>query len=225
MNRWRYLSRSALAALMIGMSGTVASAWIACILGRNAHTRICRTVERGGITWAYRVSRTVGFERIMLLSHATCSGSDEPEDVASYVEFPLITDSHRYDLAYVGAGWPFIAFRADSITSPPSVASRSNLTAVGYPAVVWKGGISIGDQPKVGLLALGAIVLPYRPVVVGLVGDVLFFGVSAVGVWTGARRFRRWRANRHRACASCGYPVMGRICPECGRSTGSRETP
>ena len=66
--------------------------------------------------------------------------------------------------------------------------------------------------------------LPYRPVVLGLLVNTLFYGAAVMAVHGGATWLRRRGRRRRGLCAWCGYDLCGHDattvrCPECGNTT------
>lgn len=120
-------------------------------------------------------------------------------------------------------GWPWPAFWHEEASSNPSTTTglgtfgsfrRPNRT---YPGALhfkdWASLSSAGGVPE-------PLVIPYRPLWLGLIADSLFYAT----IWFAAATllaFTRRRLRRHRdGCTACGYSLTGLApgapCPECG---------
>ncbi|MHC4427318.1 MAG: hypothetical protein ACYS0D_01770 [Planctomycetota bacterium] len=87
---------------------------------------------------------------------------------------------------------------------------------IGQKARVNSGGLDM--PPELASLGPGPV-LPYRPIVLGLVGNTLFYGVIWLGILATPGLIRRVRRSRDGCCRACGYDLRGTAhgrCPECG---------
>lgn len=104
----------------------------------------------------------------------------------------------------LGCGWPWRAFHARW------EVSRGSLYA-GTVVNMQHGFLGPGGGSQ-------RVVIPYKPIWAGLIGDVVVLGAGAAGIvwfvkWN-VRSVRRFRGR----CEGCGYEVRGlAVCPECGR--------
>ena len=106
-------------------------------------------------------------------------------------------------------GWPFRATYMyahewyDTINEQPSLNSGM---------AVYQYGIPLSSQNW----QLNAAV-PYKPIWIGLIGNITIYSSTAyavVALVVARRRYLRLRASQ---CTRCGYPNTGKpICPECG---------
>jgi hypothetical protein len=110
---------------------------------------------------------------------------------------------------------------------------RMMITRAGFPLRAFEGMHSWGGVEPAFACAIPikprdlnvawVSVIPCRPLVLGLIGNVVFFGglawivVAAPGVLFRRIKAERWRLAH--CCHQCGYDLRGEIdrgCPECG---------
>jgi len=115
------------------------------------------------------------------------------------------------------AGWPFHAatyVEWDGVHYPPD-------KPFGKAYAKSVSGIREGLHLHTFRTASGdlRIVLPLRPIVGGLIGDVLFWAAVVGLVSMRLEAAKRARRRRKGCCTACGYDLRGsagRACPECG---------
>jgi len=113
-------------------------------------------------------------------------------------------------------GWPLRCAEWAYVLSPNKAhGARGAVVIESPPLVLNPGQWHFGGVP--------ARVLPYRPMVWGLLGNTLIYGACVVFVVRFPPAVRRWRRRRTGCCAQCGYSMeglSGRGCPECGFGDG-----
>ena len=67
---------------------------------------------------------------------------------------------------------------------------------------------------------LGAYrVIPFRPIILGFIGNILVFTILSCGLITSFSYVRRYKRKKAISCINCGYSLQGistAQCPECG---------
>ena len=111
----------------------------------------------------------------------------------------------RREHTEIACGWPWRAFYAQWEYS--RIAKTNTFNVVNL---------------KHGLLGPGRsvdrVVLPYKPIWTGLMGDTAVLGAAAAGVAGAVKCSVRALRRRRGKCEGCGYEVKGLgVCPECGR--------
>lgn len=164
------------------------------------------------------------------------SGFGFREITIDYYLNPLVQGRRQYSITVVECGWPFPCFdsRYFALAGSSSpyfyqgrVTAHPNLPAHplrhepegwrrGFEAPKWLGARQVRGS-RFGTPA-GATVLPYRPMLLGLVVNTLIYAAVMVvpwAAWKAGVRAKRARAGR---CINCGYDVKDlAVCPECGR--------
>lgn len=106
-------------------------------------------------------------------------------------------------------GWPFRAFAAELWHREGGRLGHEGMPQYRHALVL---GVQGGES----------VLLPLRPLAVGLALDVLFWTTCSWIALVAPREFRRRRAERYERCAECGFTVGPRevrrpdACPECG---------
>ena len=114
----------------------------------------------------------------------------------------------------VATGWPWRALKSEFHdyppgTSPPAGKPYATVSGIEMPVGVVKRG-ALFFVPRA---------LPYRPILPGLIADVMLYGLMWWGLLTLLPSIRRWRRRRSGLCIACGYDLQGDQaggCPECG---------
>lgn len=127
----------------------------------------------------------------------------------SWVATPRSNDSSLYHIDTAGHGWPLRALASESwlYRVPPDPVGN-----------VWREDL----RWNLVLLTLprGRIIMPLRPVPLGLVVNTCFFAAAALSVTFCTRTLRRTMRRRRGQCAECGYSLidiaLSSPCPECG---------
>ncbi len=103
-------------------------------------------------------------------------------------------------------GWPFRALGSESWQELDTTAGKWN------EELRWNLVIYTGSS--------GRIMLPFRPLWRGLVGDVVVFGTAWKALFVFAGMTRGLVRRRRGRCPKCGYDLggtdRGLPCPECG---------
>jgi hypothetical protein len=106
-------------------------------------------------------------------------------------------------------GWPFRAFAAELWHREGGRLGHEGMPLYRHALVL---GVQGGES----------VLVPLRPLAVGLALDVLFWTTCSWIALVAPREFRRRRAERYERCAQCGFTVGARevrrpdACPECG---------
>jgi hypothetical protein len=133
----------------------------------------------------------------------------------AYLEPPPVVPRpgqyNRMEADFLLVGWP-----------QPCLMSRSVSNKPGYGTGVlatWDDAIAI--DPGVPGDPFTARILPIRPLVGGLVTNILLFTAAWTVLFIGGRSGVRWSRRRRGLCPWCRYRLResrSRTCPECGRS-------
>ncbi len=119
-------------------------------------------------------------------------------------------ESYHYDQSIVredAVGWPVLCFRSSSVERYLDAVQFGLEPGISEArgGIVWKSTDRSKDR-----------VIPFHPIMVGLLFNSILFGTSVFLVITVARHTVIWaRASRSR-CVRCGYPISELGCPECG---------
>jgi len=124
------------------------------------------------------------------------------------------------------AGWPFRAFASEAWYRAPRAgaapAGALSSTPTGEFAGGYEGMPEFHWNAHIGMVHGMHILVPLRPLAVGILLDVLFWATVSWCAIAGPIEFRRRRRARYGCCPGCGYAV-GRHevrrparCPECG---------
>jgi hypothetical protein len=236
MSRRAPLLNRILITLAVGVSITIALAWLAMFLPRGNAWYGPRTVQvlgiaRGDDGRLWEISRgESAWHTTVAYSHMQISGMSIMIPEADY-------QSRRFDFCslprqlqpeslselnmqawYHQTGWPWPAL-ACSVHWNTQVRNADIIYAV-------RGGVQLPRDASFNPRAV-----PLTPVWGGLVADAVVFAAAWLSIlWAAGAARRRHRARRGR-CPHCGYSrsglASGTLCPECGRNraTGSRGTP
>jgi hypothetical protein len=123
----------------------------------------------------------------------------------------------------VATGWPWRALKSEFHdyppgTSPPAGKPYATVSGIEMPVGVVKRG-ALFFVPRA---------LPYRPILPGLIADVMLYGLMWWGLLTLLPSIRRWRRRRSGLCIACGYDLQGDQaggCPECGWNRAELRAP
>jgi hypothetical protein len=217
------------------MNGEQANPWIArkrrwiraagvalvCLLGGAGMTAIvaalclmyapARMVEdHGGVTGDDRAPGVVGFRHGQLYAGI---GYREWMDYY-WTSFEKGSVSGA-GVSAVRCGWPFLALSTPPERFPPTVTAGEWQQAI----KVAYAKPTIANVAPAFLRARATRPLPTRPLVLGLLGDAVFYGAGIAALWYSVPAARRAMRRRRGQCASCGYALGGlATCPECGTS-------
>jgi hypothetical protein len=124
------------------------------------------------------------------------------------------------------AGWPFRAFASEAWYRAPRAGSAPagalSSTPTGEFAGGYEGMPEFHWNAHIGMVHGMHILVPLRPLAVGILLDVLFWATVSWCAIAGPIEFRRRRRARYGRCPGCGYAVGGHEvrrpahCPECG---------
>jgi hypothetical protein len=151
----------------------------------------------------YYVMTTIGFiDSVRAIMNRGARAAVPPY----WTRMGQLTTSRSEILGEVTMGWPFRATYG-CVESPVETIS---------PKTRWLIDSKNKSVPFATFWTYGLI--PYRPIVPGVFGDVLFWGAAswaAAATGGGLRRALRRRRGR---CPQCGYELNASmsLCPECG---------
>jgi hypothetical protein len=163
---------------------------------------------------------------------------EEVPDTPSWAPWPDEADLPPLQTRlHVAAGWPMACLAADCIeqdarllpdrirlpeeTRRRAMALSKRLPSTGKPLAAapprWRHAIVVHDQQSSGPFT--AVVLPYRPIPMGLVANTLLYASLVAFVLLGCSALLRLMRRRRGKCPLCCYQLKGGMvngCPECG---------
>lgn len=143
---------------------------------------------------------------------------------------PFLQGRRQYTITVVECGWPLACFDSRYFARGilqvwnPSVQGQSNHPLrhepqgwrCGFEAPKWLGARQIRAS-RFGT-PVGVAVLPYRPMLLGLMVNTLAYAAVMVAPWAAWKAGVRTLRARSGRCIGCGYDVKDLpVCPECGR--------
>jgi hypothetical protein len=126
------------------------------------------------------------------------------------------TDGFSFD--YWKIGWPKPMLMARGGFIIDSVGNKP------FPSRIYEGSIEISamKRPPIPGGPLESLRLPYLPVWPAVIANTAVFGGSWFALFTGVAALRSLRRRMAGQCSRCGYDlkrVVGKTCPECGRTS------